>query len=435
MSVSYTKIKIGDMGRVITGKTPPTKRQELYGKKHPFITPTDITDNSRIVTTERFLSEKGFQYQEQLILPKGTICFVCIASIGKMCIVTQPSFTNQQINSIIVDSNKCDNRFVYYLLRNDTRRIKLLAGGVAAPIINKSAFSEIEVTIPPLGYQSKVASILSAYDDLIENNNSRIKILEQMAQTVYDEWFVKFRFPGHSKVKMVDSELGKIPEGWHTETVEKIIDFHIGGGWGKETMDDKHCDSAYVIRGTDIPLAKNLCIDNCPLRYHTESNLKKRRLEDNDIILEVSGGSYDQPVGRALILSKQLHSSFNEDVICASFCKRIKIKSDVLNPYIFLLHLETIYENRKIEKYQVQSTGIKNFKFDFFLKQENLLIPTGELQKQFVNIIQPLMEQKDILGAKNSIFSKSRDMLLPKLISGEIDIENMDIDVGDTDDR
>ena len=141
-------------------------------------------------------------------------CVTCIASIGKICMTTVPSVTNQQINSVVVDQQKHDPYFVYYLLRTMSDILHNVAGGVATPIVNKSTFANLEVCVPPLQTQRKIAAILSTYDNLIENNTRRIKILEDMAQTLYREWFVNYRFPGHENVSMVESKLGQIPQGW-----------------------------------------------------------------------------------------------------------------------------------------------------------------------------------------------------------------------------
>jgi len=181
----------------------------------PFITPTDIEEQARLVRTARFLSDEGCRKQKNSLLPAGTVCFTCIgATIGKICMTTRPSFTNQQINSVVVDTDNHDPKYVYYLLRQQAGRVKALASGAATPIVNKSTFSNLRVLVPSLPAQRKTAAVLSAYDELIENNTRRIKILEEMAQAIYREWFVNFRFPGYEKVEMVDSQLGPIPEGW-----------------------------------------------------------------------------------------------------------------------------------------------------------------------------------------------------------------------------
>ena len=220
-----------------------------------------------------------------------------------MCITKKPSFTNQQINSIIVNENN-DYKFVYFLLKFNNERIKATASGAATPLINKTTFSDIIVTVPPLKTQHKIAGVLSAYDDLIENNMRRIAILEEMAQRIYKEWFVDFKYPGHENDKLVDSELGMIPERWEVHNIGIFIQYYIGGGWGKEELSEEFSISGYVIRGTDIPSAKHGSIISCPQRYHKASNMKSRELKIGDIVFEVSGGSKDQPLGRAYLLTR-----------------------------------------------------------------------------------------------------------------------------------
>jgi type I restriction enzyme S subunit len=208
----------------VTGRTPSSSNPEHFGCSYPFITPSDISLDNRHIETERYVSEEGKESLERILLPKGAICFVCIgATIGKICVTSRPSFTNQQINSVVVDESKHDSRFAFYALSLQGGNAKALAGGAATPIINKSAFSDIEIEVPDLPTQRKIAGILSAYDDLIENNLRRIKILEEMAQSLYREWFVHFRFPGHESVNFVESELGQIPEGWEVKTIEEIV--------------------------------------------------------------------------------------------------------------------------------------------------------------------------------------------------------------------
>ena len=186
--VSWQEVRIGDFGKVVTGRTPPTSQHHLFGSDYPFITPTDISSDGRSVETARFLSDAGRDSLRKILLPSGATCFVCIgATIGKICMTDRSSFTNQQINSVVVDETRFDPGFVYYTLRALVREVKAIAGGAATPIVNKTAFSSIKVSCPPLAIQQCIASILSVYDDLIENNTRRIAILEEMARRIYEE--------------------------------------------------------------------------------------------------------------------------------------------------------------------------------------------------------------------------------------------------------
>ena len=110
------------------------------------------------------------------------------------------------------------------------------AVGSTMPNINSSIVRSLELPVPPLTTQRKIVGVLSAYGDLIENNNRRIKLLEEMAQRIYREWFVDFRYPGHENVPLMHSELGPIPEGWISGSLREVVGYHVGGGWGADEV-------------------------------------------------------------------------------------------------------------------------------------------------------------------------------------------------------
>lgn len=318
--------------------------------------------------------------------------------------------------------------FLRYFLDSPTTRSSMKTAfttGAAIPRVVLKDFKRATIKVPPLPTQRRIASILSAYDDLIENNTRRIAILEEMARNIYEEWFVRFRFPGHEQVKMVESELGAIPEGWRHHPLGDLLDHHIGGGWGEETQSDEFPVAAYVIRGTDIPDVRTSSLGRAPLRFHKESNFRSRKLLPRDIVFEVSGGSKDQPVGRSVFLGNKLFSTTDQPLICASFCRLIRANRSLIAPELLQLHFERIYENREIMKYQTQSTGITNFKFAVFLEKEHVLVPPTKVQDDFDRCVSPLLELAGTLGVKNLNLRATRDLLLPKLISGKIDVSNL----------
>jgi type I restriction enzyme S subunit len=300
--------------------------------------------------------------------------------------------------------------------------------GAAQPKLSQENLKRIELRLPPLPAQRKIAAILSAYDDLIENNLRRIKILEEMAQNLYREWFVKFRFPGHQRARFTNSLLGQIPEGWEVKRLGDLISEHIGGGWGNDIEDDKHSESAWVIRGTDIPDARSCNFSKVPFRHHTKSNLKSRRLIPGDIVFEVSGGSKGQLVGRSLYISSELLAAFNGDpVICASFCKRIQPNSEEYASELLYLSFLAAYESGEIEQYQVQSTGISNYKWLAYLEKVSRCVPPIALQGRFRELSAPLFSEIATLGRKNTALRRTRGLLLPRLISGKLDVSELDI--------
>ena len=418
-------IPVSGLGEIITGKTPSTANLELWGGDFPFITPTDIKGFSTYYQgeTERTISRVGVSKQKKTLLPPNSVCVSCIATIGKMCLTSTYSITNQQINSIIPNS-EFDYSYVLYLLRYNLPYIQLVGGGSGSgtPIISKSKFSKFKfLTEENLSVQRKIASILSAYDSLIENNAKRIRLLEQMAENLYKEWFVRFRFPGHEKVEMEKSKLGKIPSSFAVITMGAVFDYYIGGGWGNDEQTEEFEIEASVIRGADFPSVWHYDVSTCPQRYHKVSNYKSRQLEDGDIVMEISGGTSEQPVGRSVLVTQDMIDRFKDGkVICASFCKLIRLKKEIISPYYFYYWMKFLYDTRIIDRFQLQSTGIINFKFEPFLKKGNVMLPPMKLMQKFEKQISTIYHEINLLAKQNQQLSTQRDLLLPRLMSGKL---------------
>jgi type I restriction enzyme S subunit len=196
---------------------------------------------------------------------------------------------------------------------------------------------------------------------------------------------------------------------------------HIGGGWGKDFAGEEHSEPAWVIRGTDIPDARSCQVAGVPHRFHTVSNIRSRRLQSGDIVFEVSGGSKGQPVGRSLLVTPQLLATFGDDsVMCASFCKRVR--PDVAGYGSELLYLSLLegYISGEIEQFQVQSTGITNFKWTEYIGQTERIIPPEPLRVRFRELVAPLFAQLGTLGLQIRNLRRTRDLLLPRLLSGRV---------------
>ena len=403
------KTQIGKLGRIVTGKTPPTKVLEYFGDRYPFITPSDISDYSikYLATTERGLSEAGKNYQKSLLIPKDTVCFVAIGStVGKMCFTKTKGFTNQQIHSIIVDENKNNPHYVFYKIHFEYPKIKSIAdaNGAGKPIINKTDFSNIDTEVPDLPTQHKIASILSAYDDLIENNTRRIKILEEMAQTIYKEWFVNFRFPGYEKVKFVESSLGKIPEGWKIKKLEKFC-FKLTDG----THDTpKPKDEGYpLITGKQM---KNGFINfdecyNISEEDHVEV-MKRSKPEVGDIIYSNIG-----TLGSCHYVLENFEFSIKNVAL-------FKPQNKLYSVYLFLYLSSPI--TLEILSQKASGTSQKFFSL-VFLRNIDCVDPESKILGQLYEIIYPILRERHLINLKNQNLRKTRDLLLPKLMSGEVE--------------
>lgn len=322
---------------------------------------------------------------------------------------------------VAVTTDEHDNRyFAYKLGLMDLGRF---SGQAAQPGISVTKIARLKVEMPPLSTQRRIASILSAYDNLIENKNKKIRLLEQMAENIYKEWFVRFRFPGHEKDEFVNTKLGKLPTSFSVTNMNSVFDDYIGGGWGNDDESEDFSISASVIRGADFPNVWHYDVSTCPRRYHKKSNYKARQLQDGDIVMEISGGTSEQPVGRTVLVTQDMINRFEGGrVICASFCKMIRLKKEIISPYFFYFWMHYLYDTRIIDRFQLQSTGIINFKFEPFLKKGIVMLPPKELMQSFEDKINPIFKEINQLAIQNENLSRQRDLLLPRLMSGKLEV-------------
>lgn len=399
MMMSRRTFRIGEIGRVVTGKTPSTADSENFGSDFPFLTPTDMHGVKWARKTERGLSSLGAG-KLRCQVSSGAVAVSCIGwQMGKAILIDRPTYTNQQINTIIPNDDFSAEYLYYYLA---TRREELLsigsAGGVRTPIISKSAFEAIEISLPDLLAQRRIASILSAYDDLIENNTRRIAILEEMARKIYEEWFVHFRFPGHEQVKMVESELGLIPEGIEKTRLGDLIEFKKGKK--PLTISDSPAEGLLphllidALRGGDkreyVPIEKAISA------------------RDNDTIMVMDGsGSCDVFVGHTGVIGSTLG--------------RYRTIDPRICPYWLYLFFHV---NQAEIKAKNIGAAIPHANKDFINSMEVFLPPSEKIQA-FDEIIQPIFGLIKKLRLKNSNLRTTRDLLLPKLISGELDVSNL----------
>ncbi len=320
-------------------------------------------------------------------------------------------------NTLVVDVNEKadDKQFCYYMLQ--TLNLNNYAGGSAQPLITQTILRKLLCPRPTVEQQHRIAKYLSAYDDLIENNKKQIKLLEEMAQRLYKEWFVNLRFPGYEETPIVDG----VPKGWKKVPISELISYEIGGGWGEESPTGKNTKEAYVIRGTDLYGITHGDLLSIPFRFHTESNLSSRNLTDGDIVFEVSGGSRTEGVARCLLVSSVMLDAWRNNVMCASFCKLIRPQTG----YSYYLHdcFKYMRATGKTEEYDKHSaSSIVNYRWKDFLSQELLLVPPSEIIEQYSNYSRSIYFKLVDCSLQISSAREARDRLLPKLMSGEIEV-------------
>jgi type I restriction enzyme S subunit len=285
-------------------------------------------------------------------------------------------------------------------------------GAASQANVSPSKVESLDIWLPDIPTQNKIASILSTYDDLIENNLKRIKILEEMAQMIYREWFVNFRFPGHEKNKMVDSPLGKIPEGWEVKKLSELVSTQYGY---TESASDEQVGPKFL-RGTDINKTSYIDWSTVPYCPISPDKLSKYKLKKGDILVIRMADP-----GKVGIIEKDIKAVF------ASYLIRLEITYNKLAPYY-------LYHFLISDQYQGYITGAstgttRKSASAGVVTGVNMVIPPKKPIEDFESIISSIREQINNLLDRNANLRKTRDLLLPKLISGELDVENLDIRV------
>ena len=317
----------------------------------------------------------------------------------------------------ILESNGiCDIRYICYLL--NTIDISGYVTGSAQPKLNQENLKAIRIKLPSLTTQIKIADLVSKFDDKIELNRKINSNLEEQAKALFKSWFIDFE--PFKDGKFVDSELGKIPEGWEVGRYDDIVSATVAGDWGKDKPIGNYVHEVTCIRGCDFQDIKNGLTGNAPSRFILEENFKNKCFANNDILVEISGGTQTVSTGRVCPISQELISRYNGNVVCTNFCRVLR----PIEEYSAFIYYSWLYKyNHKVMfGYENGTSGIKNFRLNDFLSMEPLIIPPKDKVAEFQKVIDTINAQMQTTGLESSKLIETRDSLLPRLMSGEIDV-------------
>ena len=253
--------------------------------------------------------------------------------------------------------------------------------------------------------------------------NTRINHnLEEQAQALYKSWFVDFE--PFKDGKFVESELGMIPEGWHVGCYDDIISVTVSGDWGKEVESGNYTHKVSCIRGCDFSDVSSGVRGKTPERFILEKNFKNKRLLDKDIIVEISGGTPTVSTGRICLVSDNLLEKYSGDLVCTNFCRVIRPCLG-FSSYVFYSWLDK-YNSKVMFGYENGTSGIKNFHISDFLEKEPVLIPPQTVIAHFQTIVDVYQAAIQRNGNERMECEMVRDSVLPKLMSGELNINEID---------
>lgn len=393
--------RISDIGIVVGGGTPSTKNPAYWGGNIPWISPKDLTDYkyTYISRGENFLTEKGLKSGTRL-LPKDTVLFSSRAPIGYVALAANPICTNQGFKSIVCDSSKVEALYLYYYLKANLDYIKLFGTGATFPEISGKTMGKIKVEIhKELDTQHRIASILSAYDSLIENNTKRIRLLEKMAENLYKEWFVRFRFPGYEKAEMENG----LPKGWKHGKLGDIVEFLNGFAFKSQTFCAEGKYSIVTIKNVRSDGFEG---NNTDKVLELPSRIPKHcLLKEGDILLSLTGniGRVCRVLGNGYLLNQRVAKLKSKNPL---FCY-CTFKSD----YIYQSLNVISYGTAQLNLSPVKASKIK------------LPIPLLELLNNFEQIVKPIFAEIDTLLHQNTLLARRRDLLLPRLMSGKLEVK------------
>ncbi|MCF0215192.1 MAG: restriction endonuclease subunit S [Fibrobacteraceae bacterium] len=383
--MSYSTITIGEICEYTTsGGTPKSNVPSFYVPPTVPWLKTKEVNYSRIYETESFISEEGLKNSSAKLIPENSVIVAMYGqgdTAGRVAINKIPLTTNQACCNLIIDKAKADYQFVYYALTLMYEKLVSLKNGGAQPNLNAVLVRSVEIPYPELKTQKKIADILSAYDDLIENNQRQIRLLEEAAQRLYKEWFVDLRFPGHQTTKIVDG----LPQGWTETQLESIAKFIRG----------KVITKNDVVEGNVPVVAGGLE----PAYYHNTSFTETP-------VITVSGSGAN--AGFAKIYFQK---------IWASDCSYVDISSTdfIYFTYCFLKENKKSLDN-------LQKGAAQPHVYAKDINVLKLICPPKELIAQFEKCAKSLFGK--MAQCQNTINKsrESRDRLLPKLMSGEIKV-------------
>jgi type I restriction enzyme S subunit len=245
---------------------------------------------------------------------------------------------------------------------------------------------------------------------------------------------VDFEFPNEngepyksSGGEMVESELGLIPKGWSVKELGEVVTRQISGDWGKAELNEKFPVKVSCIRGADIPELKKGNEGKMPLRYIKEKAFNDKKLQKNDVVIEGSGGSPTQSTGRTVLISEEMLKKLENPLICSNFCKILRADKLEFSTLSYML-LQYLYDIDYFFQFENGTTGIKNLDISGLLENTKLAIPKEiGIISQFNIIVNDIIEKIQSNGDNSKKLSKTRDTLLPKLMNGEIDVNEVEI--------
>ena len=396
-TAEWKPAKLDELGFVGRGKSRhrPRNAAFLYGGRYPFFQTGDIkAANFHLTEYSQTYSEEGLA-QSKLWKP-GTLCITIAANIAESAILGIEGCFPDSVVGFVADPDKADVRFVKYYMEILKLQMQSVSRGTTQDNLSLDKLLTFDFLVPPLSVQRRIAGILSAYDELMENSQRRIRLLEAMARALYREWFVHFRFPGHEKRPRVASPLGDIPQGWEVRTVKDVATVTYGFPFASKKFNTDGIGTP-VIRIRDILDASinTFTDEEAELKYH---------IKNGDILVGMDGDFH-------MCIWSSGHAFQNQRVA------KFESNGEIGNYHLFLaLELPIQTWNKSIVGTTVAHLG------DMHIKTIQIAWPPAKILAKAREILEPMSEQIIMLKRRVQNLRRTRDLLLPRLLSGQVNL-------------
>ena len=405
--MKWEKVKLGDIATCIQpGPFGSQLHNSDYSKEGtPIIMPKDIVGGAIVHSGLLKVSEEHVKRLSRHQVYEGNLMVARKGDVRKCAYITANEngwMTGSDCLKVVLDESKCYPKFIYYQLRSEHigRWLEKVSIGATMPSLNTGLLSGIEMVLPPIEIQKQIAGILSAYDDLIENNQKQIKLLEEAAQRLYKEWFVDLRFPGHENTKIVDG----VPEGWNWCKLEDAVQLDPKVTLTKERMKQFIPMSALS--------TSSMVLDESQFTETTSNSGSK--FQNGDTLLARITPCLEN--GKTAYVS-----GLKSDEGAVGSTEYIVMRAKTINSYMVYLLARTDDFRQSAINSMSGSDGRQRVKSDK-LKMLDYLHPTSELVEKFENVEEPIFEKIYRLSKQMQQAKQARDLLLPKLMSGEVEV-------------
>lgn len=405
MSQSTKMIAISEVARIVTGKTPSTKEPLLWNGDTPFVTPGDLQFLKSIINTGRTVSDTACVKMAKQLLPARTICVSCIGNLGYVGMTTKRSLSNQQINSLIPNNEK-DAEYLYYTMKNLWQFFKKLEGqSTTLSILNKSQFSRICIPWPDEITRRQIGQTLSLIDSKIELNTQLNGYLDELSAAVFENWLTKHA--GGKEVASLTTDDGRLSLG---ELCSKVTD-------GSHSSPRNNPNGKYPMLSVRDMRRFGFDYTSCKMinRLDFDTMVSSDCVPKVDDILVAKDGSYLKEI---FITNEERHEAVLSSIAIFRPDKRV-IAPEILLRFLKHPRIQKLVADNFVSGSALPRIVLKDF------KKLALLTPSRKEQAEILPILQMIRSLTWANEVENERLTNLRDVLLPKLIAGEIDVSKV----------